>query len=370
MSNHEPGPAIDRIELKDAILSNCIKVCFQTFYDCCGLQKISDSVKLPYKHCGMALANNSKQRFSIKGNGLEQIGIPLYWLDTGISDGKISLSIYEKGAVIEISDCVLKGVHPTLCMASHFMSEGICEVINPDFGFAYTDHLTSGDMKCRIVYQKKGAGSGTEDLGKLKHVVPSLGLAKEEMDYLKYSTIAEIFIINTRAFSELLGHDKMLSLVSPRMAVAGRELGARLIEKYGSSGQMTLDAVSLVNLVTSTIDQKIGTIESTSDHVRYSVRECPLKDAPPEVCEQLAEFLDGLFKALNGHHFQCEERMSSGSKTCQCILCRTDELNLKDGGAQPPLDAREDPLGLLKRRLAKGEISLEEYKAIRNALME
>ncbi len=55
----------------------------------------------------------------------------------------------------EIKECPCKGSSPEVCKQFEAISNGVCEVINPDFEFAYDRTMSEGDTTCHWVVRKK-----------------------------------------------------------------------------------------------------------------------------------------------------------------------------------------------------------------------
>ncbi len=57
--------------------------------------------------------------------------------------------------VKEITQCPFQGSAPELCLSMRSMCEGICEAINPDYGFSMPKFIPKGDPICQWIVHKR-----------------------------------------------------------------------------------------------------------------------------------------------------------------------------------------------------------------------
>jgi len=96
--------------------------------------------------------------------------------------------------------------------------------------------------------------------------------------------------------------------------------------------------------------------------------ECPLSSAPPECCDQVEAFWNGMVQSFDPElRFAYERMMTKGDESCHWTIKRKGTIEL-----QKPNEKMEDEeaLRILRRRFALGEINEEEYRRSRDVLLE
>lgn len=77
----------------------------------------------------------------------------------------------ESGLEREIKECPYKGSPPEVCKQLEAVYNGVCEAINPDYGFAYDRIMSEGDVICHwVVSKKNGPMQEKEEEGAAKIV--------------------------------------------------------------------------------------------------------------------------------------------------------------------------------------------------------
>jgi hypothetical protein len=350
-------------ELSDVVTSRLAIAAFRALLATSGPERTLRALTPYTKHCGMAIACNARKRLGIQGHGLEEVALPLYWMDTGIAGRDISaLEIHEDGAVMEVRDCPLKDAPPELCVAlSHRMGEGICEVVNPDYEYFYTHHLTDGDPFCRIVVKKRSIGGNADNLGAVTKVIPSLDLPDAEVRFLRSQGIAETLFMTTKGFVDIHGPDLALEIVRPYATETGRSLASTFIEHLESEGNADPTTEEVIESVCAALGQKRSVVATNDNETSFECVECPLKDAPREVCRQFEMAMNGVCEEMgHGREFVYSSMMSKKDSVCRSSIRKKPKspaAGLKEQTTQ------EDPMRVLALRYAKGEITEEELEA-------
>jgi hypothetical protein len=156
----------------------CAANVLRAFIDAVGSDRALQAIRPYSNNTGKGVADWTKKRLGLIGNDAETIAMTYYFSHCCTSLGKIKpLEIREGGAVVELFYCPAKEINapPEACIAySHYIAEGICEVINPEYEFVFTHHLCNYDDRCRYVVRKKSSVSDLNNLGKLEKTIPVL----------------------------------------------------------------------------------------------------------------------------------------------------------------------------------------------------
>jgi hypothetical protein len=134
------------------------------------------------------------------------------------------------------------------------------------------------------------------------------------------------------------------------LAAPMRELGVKWGRKLsGTTDDLLRDALQAALVITR-----------TNADGRLEVSSCLLSAAPKEACLLFNEFLNGLLEG---------EGKGRSLELLSCIPRGDEACGYRILGPQPAGPTR-DPLAILKERLARGEISVEEYERVKRALAD
>jgi hypothetical protein len=127
------------------------------------------------------------------------------------------------------------------------------------------------------------------------------------------------------------------------------------MQDRGSNLQTLLDLIGFVQ----TLHQRSSVAEIHGDKVEGVVTECPFSAYPPEICHQYEAFFNGVCEVIDPEYeFAYHRMMTKGDKTCQWTISRKDP-DSRERAREEHLP--EDPAKMLAVRLAKSEISEEEF---------
>jgi len=350
----------DQSELFAKLITSVSSICFQAMVDGVGMDATLKAIWPHSKHGGMAMAQNARKRFSIDNDDILAISLPLYWTDGAVARGRCSpLRIFEDGALAEIHSCPLKEGPAMLCYAmSHGIAEGISESVNPDFRITFTHHLPNDDEFCRWIVHRKSADARIEDLGP---EVDSLKIdyLDDEKQNLGDHCSGEMLMWLSRA-SQDLGLEDIISESTRKPLM---ELGASLIdtlkEPHGV-GSDTARASALISGLSGMLRRRTGTVEVSLNDVKGETTYCPFKTGTELTCEMMEHLFSGFCGAMDPPcAFIYSERSRSEGMPCQW---RAKIINLKNPDSRDLDNDSMDAISILKLRLAKGEISEQEYE--------
>ncbi len=373
-----PGPSdhikdILSIMLEKALVQLNIRT-FNEYIKTVGLADGMAVMRLYKKRNGYILLSLIKNKVGTKGTGLDAIILPMALGQVALnSDPKnVEGAITEGGGVVKVHDCIFKGATPEFCVTiSHYTADLICEAINPDYECIWTHHLNEGDPYCRYIYKKKGDRVDLENPGRIITPLSFPPMPESDLRDIRNFILSHFWDSTTEAFMDLQGSWVTMDHLLPIAYQIGEEMGHELRELGTTQGLTVAMAGSMLDTLGDIIHQ-IGTpTRASSDEFVKAVVDCPFRTFPREICRQIESLYQGLIHAIRPDlEFSYMEMMNEGGRQCAWSLRRKgispSQSNLI--GQNAPLT--QDPMIQLKMRLAKGEIDLDEYHAIRKAISE
>jgi len=175
----------------------------------------------------------------------------------------------------------------------------------------------------------------------------------------------EFVVLTTNAALDALGNKLFMEIIGPAMFEHGKEVGRTVLREHiQATGKG--DSLRAVDFVNHIIKQS-GDFQNVSDG-KWSkeVGECPFSHASKEFCSLFQNYLEGICKSYDADSwFSYSRCMTSGAPSC------VSELRIPvERGQTPSHNPYEDHLAVLKMRLAKGEISEEEYARLKRLVLE
>jgi hypothetical protein len=184
----------------------------------------------------------------------------------------------------------------------------------------------------------------------------------EEREWFFHSYMGEFWLDTVRALAAALGEESALSYLAPRMKGFGMSLALDLKQELGI-GEGEEGAMTAMGMVNAGLSQEV-TPTIHSDHAIVTIYSCPFKDASPSVCVLVSAFLDGLCGSFGPEPESSFERGREGQPCHRTLL-----FGIKDDA--PPADhSSRTALSKLKERLARGEISAEQYSQLRELILK
>jgi predicted hydrocarbon binding protein len=302
---------------------------------------------------GKYIAGMAKQRFGLKGDDVEAVAMPYFWAHCGTSNGHIKpMEIREGKAIVELYACGSEIFHapPEMCVAiSHYIAEGICEAINPNYEFVFTHHLANGDDRCRYVVKKKSDKFSLDTPGRLERTIP-VDLSQAERDmWVEFESIGELGYFTTIS-KELVGSERTMEIVAPLQKDTGRRLGALFLKNAGGKSDLSTLKERL-DLLCCPFSQTESSALIKDGGIEKEIADCPFKQYFPanphnlpihEMCMQLEEVLKGVCEAMNpDYEFTFDRMMSKGDKTCHWVARK----KAIDKGARQQESTGDDSLG-------------------------
>jgi len=367
---------------RSLLLFECASNVFRGLLEDIGPAGTLTAIK-PYGNIyGRNIGNMAKEMGMSPGNDVISVAMPYYSGVYATSEGKIKpMEIRDGKAVVELYACPTKevGSPPELCAMSHFNAEGICQVINPDYEYIFTHHLNSGDDCCRFIVKKrssklksKGAEPktlpflsmfnkpvdvDTEQLGALERTIP-YNVPQYLNDMTSLVIGVNYFNLFTTASVATIGSQRTTELGEPLARNTGIKLGAKWKEDSGGLADLEF-AKQKLSFLQTILNQKGKPAIISDSSIEREIIDCPFKGSLPEQCKHIEGVFSGICEAINpDFEFAYDRMMSKGDSTCHWVVKKKEASATSELMQKAQID---EPERILSIRMAKGELSEEEY---------
>ncbi len=312
-------------------------------------------------------AVNVRKTLGIEGNDFVDVGKASAFVLAFHDEGNL-VKVYRNGLqIVDLEPCPFRGAPWELCwLRDHVAYKAFLNSFSPDLE-PYFEHDVEDDSTNCILTVTKGSktpmqGEPVMELTteQVRETVPLDVLSKFGVEYL-----GEYVAGTTMAAKQALGED-WRSVLIPAAEHYGVTMNQRITGATRLTGTDLASVGMVVDFISSLLMQE-GHEEwvQGSDWTR-EITECPFSDYPKEVCEQLEAMFRGLCCSMNSTLvFYHDKRMTEGHASCQYHI-------MKNGSSVCAGEAVEsnEALASLKARLAKGEISEEDYLRLRRLIVE
>ena len=285
---------------------------------------------------------------------------------------ELPVYISEKGAVSSTESCWFENSMPEICVSiCQFKGNGVVEALNPELEWFMFAKRQSGDPFCKGMVRRRTLGDlwGKQmydlrdpefDEGRFLHEIDVPVIPAESLEDLRMQYYGELWVVTTRSFIDAVGTDRALDTLLPSM----KSIGISASKKF-LLGEVLGDAP--LEFISEAIDRfgdtllQEGTVEVDDQGLTHKeINQCPFASAPFEICLQYEAFCQGVCSFLNpGYEFAYDRMMTRGDKTCHWTIRKKGELVKEKTKGEV---TSEDPTKALGLRLARGEISLEEFE--------
>jgi predicted hydrocarbon binding protein len=346
---------------------------FEEYIKTVGLVEGMAMMRLYKKRNGYILISIVKNKMGLKGTGIDALVMPMALGQMALNaDPRAVKGVFtDKGAAITVENCIFRGASPEFCVTiSHFTSDLMCEAIDPDYECIWTHHINRNDPYCRYVFKKKAEHIDLMNPGKTISVLNFPPIPEDDKRFMRNFILTHFWDATTEAFMDLRGSKETLDHLIPVANNLGREMGEAL-KKSGQTPPQTVDMIGDMFDMLGGIMTQQGTIRPVSQNeFCKDITDCPFQTFPNEVCRQIEALFQGMVHAINPDiEFSYGKMMNAGAPICS--------WSVRKKGMVPSTDAVEvtvsqsiDSIGILKSRLAKGEISIDEYDKIRKVISE
>jgi hypothetical protein len=101
------------------------------------------------------------------------------------------------------------------------------------------------------------------------------------------------------------------------------------------------------------------------ERIEGKISECPFSGAAPGVCRQCAAFSESISSSIvPGSKFHLDASMATGDPECRWVV------EIGDFEKPERFSSPTDAMDLLRKRLVMGEITPEQYRTLRDILLE
>ena len=353
-----------RPKSRDSLFFSLISCTFRVVAESADSETL-DRIFRPYAaNLAMAFPQNMAER--MKGFGESEIIMASWmWANNSFTSAAYEYRVTTGQIVLVNKGCPYGKASPAVCrfvcthialsMASLYWSGGYFRQV--------PGHMIGTDQCVWVASRQAQVPQGIENLQKTDAENLLSRLSSQELDWLHSHAQGELWRLGVQMTLDLLGE----SLAAESLLAAARMEGQRLGvgQRHGIGEVLDIDDIaSAISIIWEGIGQNGEMIRRDSGSISWVVSECPLKGNHPIACLQRESFLDVFTKGTNPAASLCYEEMNSRNDG-QCTRVLTINNAFLDGRSEDS-GADIDPLKILLSRLAKGEISVDEYREMRS----
>jgi len=192
--------------------------------------------------------------------------------------------------------------------------------------------------------------------------IPTFEIPHNESRSYMLQYLGEWWVDATKAFEEAMEQEMAEDILREHAFNAGHSVFSPMISRLGIDRTDAISWGSLICRSSPAFGDGIKVLVSNENECKAEISDCPFAASPFELCQQIESFYDGACKGIDPVlEFRYEEMRTKGDERCIWSLRRK---------GTAPGRVSEDALALLRHRLAKGEVSIEEFDDIRKRLID
>jgi hypothetical protein len=289
--------------------------------------------------------------------------------------GQECKSFYVLGgeAFFESEGCPFLGTIPEICECyCSIFARSFAKQIDPDLETESMPGTGKENPRCRWRFYHGTptlmSGFSNRELD-VDEIVSQI--SGEETEWRSHHYIGGVWEMITHAMVEELGSEAMLGSLSGYMHRNGFSFGLRIKSYLDIQARDPDSILSALEVFGKAICQKQVRQSSGPMELKVLVNDCPFASdyATPEHCQLIEGINDGICKAINpDFEFHYDSMRTNGAESCQWTVRRRPSEQKGRETESSGKSSEENLLSVLKMRLAKGEISLEQYEKISNVL--
>jgi hypothetical protein len=357
----------ERRELSIGLIREWFLSATQLLVDYVGSEEALSHLKPYFINTGMAGAHNIPTFHGMdfeEGTANLQI-IPHMW--PMVTNGRLS-NIFlaeDRSGIYEISGCGTKGrsKEACICVCQFTLNAGVGEARG--WELILDKSLSYGDPTCHLLINAIGNIPKVALIDSYKipqNEIPPIQ-AEGVWEFLALSYIGEAWSNATRALIDCVGSERMMAELGSQMRKMGIHFTKRFTNDSVPNGESEQAIISLIDQI-----QKLHQRKGSISKMEGTLSDCPFSSSPPEICLQYQAFFNGVCEAINpDYEFAYDRMMTKGAKTCHWTIRKKGEVVKAQPSESSELD---EMLKKLKWRLTNGEITPEQYRQLRDILLE
>lgn len=258
-----------------------------------------------------------------------------------------------------VAYCPFQSSLPEFCLLHNVMIQGVLDGLRIGRKHSITHPMTHGGDFCEYRLDPPIIDPEKSDFGRKAYEE----LTPEEIVFWRKAGFGEYWVMNTRGILDTLAKERGMELAIRYAEKLGMVHGPELVRSIQKADPIQM-AVHAIELVNQQLDQT-GTMDVHTDHATRTISDCPFKDSPHEICQQFEAFCQGVCHSIHPElSFQYQSKMTNGAANCSWSIMRTGGKKTTSPTA-PTIPKEDEAMRALRLRLAKGEISKEEYQELR-----
>ncbi|MDD1746711.1 MAG: L-2-amino-thiazoline-4-carboxylic acid hydrolase [Methanomassiliicoccales archaeon] len=287
-----------------------------------------------------------------------------------------SIRLIDGELVVESEKCVFQGTLPMICECyCNIARSAAVKEIDTDMELESIPGSVKHDPRCIVRNHHptrtllSGFSNREYDVGTI------LGqISEDEMRWRSHEFSGGVWMMLTYAMVNSLGPERMLNILSSQMRRNGFALGLRIKRDLGIEGSESTSMLDALELFSRAVLQKHTVLTNEPDKIEVEVDGCIWCGhdySTPEHCQLIEAINDSICKSINpDYEFRYLTMRTRGDDRCVWTVQKGSSKLKERPSNLKEVPPELDPLSLLKLRLAKGELSLDEYRLLRDALTE
>lgn len=361
------GPDPDYLSLW--ILRECIISTVEALRSTVGEEGTKSAISPYLINAAKAFTINMRDKVAEDGFGIRILKVWL-WGNNALTGAARSISVGPTEVLLINSGCPFEGRAQELCnVLCQLGAETMMRDIRPDYSFQQTPAHETMDHTCtwRAYWNEGGPVPNAQT--KIFDAKEYLNLwTDEEKKWLSHHVTAEFWLSTIRALEDQIGADDAAVILEPFMREVGALVFSKLNNKLGPPEKSARTAACLISQINELENQNGTEILSGDRVISKRIVECPFCDSPEIFCKQYEVMCDAICKEVSPDlSFRYESMISRGDPNCVWVISSKENARTKDGKKKgdEPGSQTIDPLRVLLQRLARGEISREEYEELK-----
>jgi hypothetical protein len=154
-----------------------------------------------------------------------------------------------------------------------------------------------------------------------------------------------------------------------RLQLLGSSIGLQI--KRGTSDGSSIKTINRTVQLISDLHRRTSQMNINGNLIECTISDCPFAGTGVmDICLQYQAFFNGICEAIDPcYEFAYDRLMTKGDKTCHWTIRKKGAAKEKPQG-EAAKEPGETAFELLKKRLVKGEITPEQYRQLRDIMLE